>query len=295
MIKQRANQDDARRELAIFVIFFSFFPLISCSDGQPIKGPQFPQGALDDSDFEKMGKPKPGEWLYSFKEEFQSFEDYKKACFNRKTDKRNIIYIQPLGTFNEKYKKIFTIMREYSETFFNCKTVLLEPIGLFEGCYDRSRKQYHATKIMDRLELFRNENAVAFIGITNKDLYSNNLNFVFGQGSLSKRLGVYSLVRLENEDEVLFLRRSLQLMAHEMGHIFSITHCVKYKCLMCGANSLTESDSHPLHLCPIDLQKLQWNVGFQVKTWYGKLHSFYKTHGLVEEEKRIGKRLKRLE
>lgn len=57
-------------------------------------------------------------------------------------------------------------------------------------------------------------------------------------------------------DDALFLERCFGVLAHEMGHVLGMEHCVYYQCLMGGSNSLEESDAGPLHLCPVDLRKL---------------------------------------
>lgn len=44
--------------------------------------------------FKPMGKPKPDEWLASFKEEGQTFEQYINGNPTLPTGKRRIIYIQ---------------------------------------------------------------------------------------------------------------------------------------------------------------------------------------------------------
>lgn len=53
--------------------------------------------------------------------------------------------------------------------------------------------------------------------------------------------------------------------------MFGIEHCIWYRCLMNGSNHLAESDARPLHLCPVDLRKLQWSIGFDVAERYRRL------------------------
>ena len=84
-------------------------------------------------------------------------------------------------------------------------------------------------------------------------------------------------------DPALFLRRVLKLMTHEAGHILSIEHCVHYRCVMQGANSLREDDRHPMHLCPVDLAKLAWNTGVDPTSRYRRLLEFYRMAGLEPE------------
>ena len=52
-----------------------------------------------------------------------------------------------------------------------------------------------------------------------------------------------------------------------------IAHCIYFRCLMNGSSSLAESDRRPLHLCPIDLRKLQWLIGFDFAERYGRLQT----------------------
>jgi len=72
-------------------------------------------------------------------------------------------------------------------------------------------------------------------------------------------------------------------MAHEAGHILSINHCVEYSCVMQGANSLEEHDSHPMHLCPVDLQKVLLSTGADRQERYFVLLSLYQMWEFREE------------
>ena len=125
-----------------------------------------------------------------------------------------------------------------------------------------------------------------------KDLYVPGLNFVFGVGHAGLRCGAYSLTRYEIEDPTVFTRRSLKLLSHEAGHIISINHCTTYACVMQGANSLPEDDSHPMHLCPIDLQKVLWNSGMDRRQRYEKLLLLYAEWNLPGEATWVGLKLK---
>jgi archaemetzincin len=137
----------------------------------------------------------------------------------------------------------------------------------------------------DLLDLLRNRlpgDAFALLGITMIDLYPDpHWNFVFGQASLSDRVGVYNFARYDpkfygeapaGDTRGLMLRRSCKVLAHETGHIFGIEHCIWYRCVMNGSNHLAEADARPPHLCPVDLRKLQWSVGgFDVVSRYRQL------------------------
>src|SRR5262249_28260850 len=151
---------------------------------------------------------------------------------------RTTFYIQPLGDAGSRYREVMERMRVYAEAFFGVPAKVCDPIPMFEDTFDEKQKQYDADRLIKRLAKRRPHDALVYIGITDKDLVVQGLNFVFGVGERRLRSGVYSLLRYETDDVPLFTRRSLNLLAHEAGHIVSIDHCVNYSCVMQGANSL---------------------------------------------------------
>lgn len=233
----------------------------------------------DDSDWKKLPPPRPGEWLAVFHEEGQTLEEYKKEVKNLRAEQRTTIYIQPLGVVNEK---VCRDMREYAELFFSVPAVLNEPLPVPQGCYNEQKRQFDAVKILKWLFDKRPEDALAYVAVMERDLYVENLNFVFGIGSFNERVGVYSIIRFRSAYPTL-IRRAMATLTHEIGHILSMEHCIFYECLMCGSNSLAESDRRPVHLCPICLSKLEWNLKFDRKERYQKLRDFYKKVGLNRE------------
>jgi archaemetzincin len=74
-----------------------------------------------------------------------------------------------------------------------------------------------------------------------------------------------------------------------MGHILSIQHCIAYRCVMNGSNSLQETDGQPIHLCPEDLKKVVWNVGCDAKKRYEDLEEFYRGHQFEAEAEFVRK------
>ena len=124
--------------------------------------------------------------------------------------------------------------------------------------------------------------SLGVFGLMGRDLYGMDLNFLFGEALLHERAGVYSLYRYGTARPEL-LRRALKLSAHELGHMFGLQHCVFYECLMNGTNSLAELDGQPLHLCPVCLAKLHWNLRFDPAARFRKLEAFYRRIGLGAE------------
>jgi archaemetzincin len=246
----------------------------------------------DEAGHARLGPPRPGEWRHSFKEAPQSFEDYRNGPLNQKCAHRTTFYLQPLGDAGTKYRETLERMRIYAEAYFGVPAKVLDPIPIFDEAYSAKRGQYDAETIIDLLSERRPDDALVTMGIAEKDLYVPSLNFVFGLGHAGLRCGAYSLIRYETEDPAVFTRRSLKLLSHEAGHILSINHCVTYACVMQGANSLPEDDSHPMHVCPIDLQKVLWNGGQERRQRYRKLEELYLEWKLPAEAAWVAEKLK---
>lgn len=252
-----------------------------------------PVAPVPEEGFERLGPPKPGEWLHHFREDGQTYEGYVARCANRKTAARGVLYVQPLGDVLDRHGQTVELMREYASAFLGLEARVAPAVPMFENGYVPQRRQYNATMIIGQLAERAPADALVYVGITDRDLFSKGLHFVFGEGSLSGRAGVYSLHRYATPDRALFLRRALKLMVHEVGHILSIEHCVFYRCVMQGANSLQEDDGHPMHLCPADLRKLEWNTGAAREARYRRLLEFYRRAGLAAEASWVERRLNR--
>jgi archaemetzincin len=294
------------RQVILFVglvgLVSSTFPIARAGD------------TMDDTGFEKMGKPKPGEWLFHFRERGQSFEEYVLSRPVRATATRRVLVFQPVGLFSPIERDIITKAVRFAGIWFDLPTRSEVAVPLPENGWHRVRRfswmdkpirQYKTGYFLDRLLPGRlSVDAVCYLAITMADLYpEERWNFVFGQASLSQRVGVYSMARYfpqfwgqqqSPESCFLALRRSCKVLAHEVGHIFGLDHCIHYRCTMNGSNSLEESDQRPLRLCPFCLKKLQWNRGFDPVKRYERLKEFFENESLLQEAAWIKLRLKRL-
>ena len=133
------------------------------------------------------------------------------------------------------------------------------------------------------------DDAAAYVALTASDLWpGEGWNFVFGQASLSNRVGVWSIFRNGDPDGTqdefrLCLRRTLKTATHETGHMFSIKHCTAYECNMCGSNNRAESDRMPLYLCGQCVAKVCWATGSDPVARYEGLLGFCRRHGFDDE------------
>lgn len=257
----------------------------------------------------KQEKPQPGEWLAEHKEDGQTFTQYSKSRPITLTPRRKKLYVQPIGTFSKKEKGLVEISSDFLAIYFNCEVKILQPIGV-DKIPDKAKrthprwgdKQILSTYVLDEL-LAPNlpRDAFAMIAFTSSDLWpGKNWNFVFGQAALRNRVGVWSFYRHGNVDGSenefkLCLKRTLKVATHETGHMFSINHCIHYRCNMQGSNSLPESDRQPIYLCPECHAKAMLATGFDPKARYQRLIQFCDKHDLNEEKNFYEKSLRRFQ
>jgi len=247
------------------------------------------EGLIAKQMFERMGKPRSGEWLDHFIEAGQTAEEFANGWHNKKTGKRHTIYLLPLEPLTDLQKKCLPVMARYGKAFFDCETKLLPAHSMPKSAHNPKRGQYDAANVLAWLKSRVPEDALVYTAVTGADLYHGNLNFVFGVGSLAERVGLYSVHRYGTDYPVL-LRRALKVMNHEVGHIFSLPHCIFYKCSVNGSNSLTESDGRPIHYCPVCLAKLQKALGFDPPKRFAALAAFYRSVGFSEDAVFVEKR-----
>ncbi|XP_061665333.1 archaemetzincin-2-like isoform X4 [Syngnathoides biaculeatus] len=254
------------------------------------------------------------DWIPSHPEDPQDFESFYRNP-HRKTPSGNCgtIYLQTIGSFGEsgpQTEQYVEWLREYCQAFFCGLPVRwLQAVTVAQtGCSFRINHGSQNLQLLtgDLLEFLwkgKPKDAFCIAGITMIDLYpKDSWNFVFGQASLNRGIGVFSFARYDDNfysesyagrlkkhgrpkpgDYSVFdghytppitstlLLRSCKTMTHEIGHMLGIRHCQWLSCVMQGSNHLEESDRRPLDLCPICLRKLQVSVGFNMAERYKAL------------------------
>jgi archaemetzincin len=261
-------------------------------------------------DFQTIRPPMPGDWLAQHKERRQTFESFQRTPRNIPSSIANTIYVLPLGTFTEGKGPALADLQEFAGAYFGLPVKLLPGISLESNkaitrrTRDEALVQYLSTDILKAMLGHVPKDAFCVIGITMEDLYpEESWNFVFGQATYADRVGVFSFKRYSPEfngeewsDETRrrMLRRSCHVLVHETGHMFGITHCTWFECIMCGSNHLAESDSRPMHACPVCLRKLHSSAKFDLVERYRKLLAFHEKHGFTHEAAWVKKRLQRL-
>lgn len=176
--------------------------------------------------------------------------------------------------------------------------------------------QLQGGPLLAKIQQMMPSDAICLMALTMSDIYNTSPDlFVAGLAAGNHRVGVFSLRRYapnltfstehwhqitkldsktvpsQQEAKRVILQRSCKLLVHEVAHLLGLDHCIWYSCCMNGSGHLDEDFKQSMHLCPIDLRKLQYLCGFDVVKRYERLLEFFRTHGLVEEEEWITKRL----
>ncbi len=249
---------------------------------------------------EKLSTPKykaiQGDWLREHQESYESVKTYLQKNPPHTDSQRSKLYVIRIGNFDDKAIQILNDTKSYLKAFYQIKIKELNPIGINGFAPEHSRQnsfglQLRTGIILDSLlPSLMPDDAFALIGFSLYDLYpDDDWNFVFGQASSGKRVGVWSMARYGDYKQNNSLyetnrKRTMQVAAHEVGHIFGISHCTKYECCMNGSNSLKESDHLLSWLCWECLAKVCINRKISPSTQIRALQNFHKqiTHDKVQ-------------
>ncbi|MGN6108506.1 MAG: archaemetzincin [Kofleriaceae bacterium] len=257
------------------------------------------QRAFDPRDHLPAQPPGPDDWLAQHHERPQTFYDYVGSRPNLPDATRRVIYLLPLGEFpadrSPPVRSLVAIVR----AFFQLEVRTLPAVQLSEVTA-RSRthrgtrkRQLLAPDVLTWLEARVPSDAYALMAITMEDLYpASDWNFVFGMASLRARVGVQSFARNDaaffeqpwpDGWQQLLLRRASWTLVHEIGHMFGISHCVHWTCIMAGSNHQEEADRSPLHPCPVCLRKLWHAVRFDPAAREAEIAKTLRDLGISDE------------
>ncbi len=302
-----------KKNVALFIFSFIVFTLLSSASNSGLITEQ----AIYRNDLikkknslvklhKKLGKPGPTDWLAKHKEPGESFEEYLDLDPILPTEKKKYLYVSQLGELTPQEKEILKITEEFLAVYFNIPVKEGAIIASSEIPKKMRRKspidgtlQFYTTYILyDILLVNIPDDAAAYFAITQDGLWpGKDWNYVHGQASLWNRVAGCSLWNygkpiIDGKINKIFLSRVLKLTSHEMGHMFSMNHCIKYECNMCGGNHIAEMDRYPLWLCPECMAKVCWLTKISPEERYENLKKFYKKHGLDREYQFCNKSLK---
>jgi archaemetzincin len=135
--------------------------------------------------------------------------------------------------------------------------VIGDVLAVPEGAYDKKRRQYNSTMILGDIKMYaeHRQEYNRILGIIDADIYSTDLNYVFGEAYIAGNAGLISLWRLKPEyygeepDIGALELRTLKEAVHEVGHTLGLEHCPKSFCVMHFSNSIFEVDKKQSLFC----------------------------------------------
>ena len=258
-----------------------------------------------DEAVEPLPEPGPHEWLAIHAERGQTFDEFVRTAARPALGERTV-HLQPVDTEGALSDTCLATLASFAEAFFRLDVrvrppLVLDPSSLvMRPAPDAGTPQVYAGDILARLYAGKPADAFCVLGITAHDLFPHPIvSFAFGEASAACRVGVVSVARygppfcadVPGSPPGEMRKRCCRVIAHEIGHMAGLAHCVYFRCLMNGSSSLAESDRRPLHLCPVDLRKLQWLLGFDFAERYGRLQQFWRGIGEESEAAWAGDRL----
>jgi archaemetzincin len=248
--------------------------------------------------FTPMERPRPGDWLAEHRETPQPFDDYIASSPNLPNGQRRVIYLLPIGDFPSGTPSMDSLA-ELVKAFFTLEVRLLPRVSAADvkartRIHDVTHKrQLLAPDVLKWLVRRLPEDAYALMALTMDDLYpEDSWNFVFGMAALRERVGVQSFARYDAAFfgdprpagwQKLLLRRSISTLVHEISHMFGLSHCVYWECVIAGSNNQAEADRRPLHPCPVCLRKLHFALDFDPAEREAALAATLKKLGLDDE------------
>ncbi|HQO57140.1 MAG TPA: archaemetzincin [Candidatus Omnitrophota bacterium] len=242
--------------------------------------------------------PGPYDWLAVHSEPGQDFSDYTASSPVLPDALRHVIYIVLIGDFDAERTRILEETAEFIRAYYTLPVKFLPAIGN-DAVPAEARRVHPQTGdpqilttyvIESLLKPLKPDDAFCLIGFASQDLWpGEGWNFVFGQASLPDRVGVWSIYRNGDPQESLEARkvcllRTIKTGVHEIGHMFSMHHCIFFECNMNGSNHRMESDARPVWLCPVCLRKLMWGLNQNPVRWFEALMEVCGRLGLKEEE-----------
>ncbi len=155
--------------------------------------------------------------------------------------------------FGNVEKDIIRILSAEVERKFGIKCKYGKRFDVPREAYSKFRKQYLGDYILEFASRLNGSGKV--LAVTDADLYTRGVNFIFGLAKINGNSCVVSIHRLREEfygrksDYNLLLERTIKESFHELGHVFGLKHCSDFNCVMKFSKDICEVDMKSMNFC----------------------------------------------
>lgn len=160
------------------------------------------------------------------------------------------LYLKTIGAVEEP---ILDGLAKSLSPISSCRVIRDNEYPVF--AFEPKRNQYYARKIIEKLVCGLPSDCEKLIGITDVDLCTPVLTFVYGEAQLGGNVALVSLYRLRQQfydlpsDDTLLVDRLLKVCTHELGHCYGLFHCSDPKCVMYLSNNIVTIDNKRRSFC----------------------------------------------
>lgn len=163
-----------------------------------------------------------------------------------KTISPDMISLAPVGHIK---KELLEFLKNYLESLgFSVR--IAEPLPLPERGYNKKRNQYLVYPFIDLVTVREHT-----LLITDVDLYALGLTFIFGYGP-----GPHAIISIARLKGTLLKERMIKEAVHELGHVFSLTHCDNPRCVMHFSTTVEDTDYKNKEFCATCQKAWSMNV-----------------------------------
>lgn len=155
----------------------------------------------------------------------------------------------------------------YIRTNLSLEAHILPPFQNPTYAYDQKRGQYNAATILKALKSTPfDESLDKVIGVMNVDLFIPIFTHVLGEANEGGRYALASLYRLGKATDRFpasvdqIIDRLVKVAIHELGHLFSMAHCLNKHCLMHYSGNLADLDRTSLTFCDYCREFLAYSI-----------------------------------
>jgi archaemetzincin len=151
-----------------------------------------------------------------------------------------------IGIYQQKDLDLFRLAEEAIRESFKHDILHQGFISLPKNSYDPLRQQYDAAVILNHVAEMNDSYRIYKLCLVKVDIYTPNMNFIFGLANPLRKTAVVSTYRLLGDQKE---ERISKEIVHEIGHLFGLAHCMNQECIMRFSKTVQDTDEKKRIFC----------------------------------------------